>query len=387
MILLDKPYVSDFLKQTILDNKIPVLDSAAARRALGDCECLVSEQQFVDLVRKDGTPRLYSNSENAIGWMAEHLGFTGLPDFIALFKDKVRFRELMRPLYPEYNFQGVAFEDLADIDPARFAKPFIIKPAVGFFSLGVHKVDSDAAWPEVVAAIRREVKHIQEQYPEQVLAVDQFIIEESIPGEEFAVDVYWNDAGEPVILNILHHIFPDEDHVNDRAYVSSADIMRERHDVFAALMRRIGDLAKLKNFPAHVELRVAGDDLGLIEVNPMRFAGWCVADLTWHAWGFNPYLAYLKGDAPNWDALCAEREGTTTSVVIADIDSAVDTARIQEVDYEAFTAAFTKPLELRRIDWTEYPVFAFLFAQHTEATIGELDPVLASDLNEYLRLK
>ena len=76
---------------------------------------------------------------------------------IGLFKDKVAFRELVADLYPDYRFFGLALAELRAFDPTRVRAPFVVKPAVGFFSMGVHVVDSAEAWPGVVDEIEREV--------------------------------------------------------------------------------------------------------------------------------------------------------------------------------------------------------------------------------------
>jgi len=387
MLLLDKPYISDFLRETAIRNALPVLDTPVSRGALGSCPCLTSGDEFLRLIRQGGSRRLYSNSENAIDWIGANLGFTEIPERVRLFKDKVAFREMLRPMYPEFVFRGVPLSELHTVDPADFAKPFVIKPAVGFFSLGVHVVESDAQWPDTVDAIRQEAQSIASQYPAQVLGLDMFIIEETISGEEFAVDVYWDEAGNPVILNILAHLFPDATSVNDRVYITSRAVVEPNLERFTKALEEMGRLAGLRDYPAHVELRVdEAGNLGFIEGNPMRFAGWCVADLTWHAWGVNPYEAYLYNQRPDWDAIFARRGDTVTSVVIADLAPQVDAARIESVDYEAFTACFSSPLELRRIDYTQYPVFAFLFAEHAPSAMGELDRILRSDLTEFLHL-
>lgn len=387
MIILDKPYVSDFLKNRITERRIPVLDTPLARAVLGDAPSLISAGEFAARVRDGRAPRIYANSENALGWIAEHLGFSELPGRIAAFKDKERFRELTAPLFPDFRYQGVDFEDLEAFDASAFPKPFIVKPAVGFFSLGVHMVDSDEVWPATVAAIRAEVDGIRAQYPEQVLDTARFLVEECIPGEEYALDVYWDGNGEPVLVNMLRHFFVDEADVGDRVYVTGPDIVREHGARFRELMAEVGRIAGLADFPAHVELRLdEAGRAGLIEANPMRFAGWCVADLAWHAWGTDPYAAYLDGLAPDWEALCAGREGTLTSVVVADVAPDVDPATVAGVDYAAFRARFAEPLEIRPIDWREYPVFAFAFARHRTDDLGELESVLRSDLKEYLRL-
>jgi hypothetical protein len=389
MFILEAPYVSDFLKQTILDRQVPVLDNAMASKRLGDSASqLCQAEAFATQATATHDLRLYSNSENAIDWIATHLAQTDLPEKIALFKDKIRFRELIRDMNPDYFFRGVPFEDLDTVDPTTLPKPFIIKPAVGFFSLGVHKVHTNEDWPGTLKTIKSEVSHIQKQYPEQVLSLERFIIEDCIEGEEFAVDVYFGSDGAPVILNILGHLFASANDVSDRVYLTSATIIRTWLDRFTDYLAEIGTRAKLTHFPAHVELRV--DQRGRImpiEVNPMRFAGWCVADLTFHAYGFNPYAYYLDSLKPDWETILKKRRGKVVGVVVADLPADVDASTIVSVDYEAFAGRFTKPLELRRIDFSEYPAFAFLFAEVPEKDLSEFRALLHSDLKEFLEIK
>jgi hypothetical protein len=111
-----------------------------------------------------------------------------------------------------------------------------------------------------------------------------------------------------------------------------------------------------------------------------------VADLTFHAWGFNPYVYYLEGKTPDWKTILAERENQAVGVLVADVAADMDCASITSVDYEAFTDRFSDPLELRRIDVREYPVFAFLFARVPEDDLSEFRALLHSDLKEFLTL-
>ncbi len=393
MVILDKPYVSDFLKQTLLELDAPVLDNATARATFsGHNIKLCPPEEFIRLFQEDPAPRLYTNSENALGWIADNLGnnlgSTSLPAKVELFKDKVRFRELLRDMYPKYAFLGVPFEKLDTVNPADLPKPFVIKPAVGFLSLGVHKVNSDQDWFDAVATIKTEVAGIQALYPRQVLDTSRFILEECIQGTEFAMDAYYNSHGQPVILNILAHLFASEKDVSDRVYITSGRIIETWRERFTAFLSALGERAGLTNFPVHVELRV--DDAGNIapiEVNPMRFAGWCVADITHYAFGFNPYVYYLEGREPDWESILRSREGVAWGVVVADTARGIDPAQIESVDYEAFAACFSNPLELRRIDWRQHPLFAFLFAETREDNLEEFEMILRSDLREFLRLR
>jgi hypothetical protein len=389
MFILEAPYVSDFLKQTILERRAPVLaNETALKHFKVDAPCLCSAEEFVAKAHAKGPVPIYSNSENAIDWIGSNLEATGLPDRIRVFKDKIRFRERIRDMHPDYFFRGVPFDRLEELDPTEIPKPFIIKPAVGFFSLGVHRVDGDGDWPNVLAAIRGEVSRIRAQYPDQVLNLDRFIVEECIEGEEFAVDVYFDGNGEPVILNILGHLFASENDVSDRVYLTSPTIIRTWRERFTDYLARIGRRTGLTDFPAHVELRVNhSGGIMPIEVNPMRFAGWCVADLTFYAYGFNPYAYYLDGKKPDWETILAEREGRTVGVLVADVAADVDCACITEVDYPALASRFSTLLELRPIDVREYPVFAFVFAEVPEHDPGEFRELLHCDLREFLTIR
>lgn len=396
MFLLEDPYVSEFLKKTVEDSGAPVLDNAVARRVFSGSDMpLVETQEFARLVRQDGA-RLYSNSENCIHWIEEQLQGTTLPERIALLKDKARFRDLLQDMYPDFHYQEVRLDELNSVDPSTFSKPFVIKPAVGFFSLGVHKVHSDADWPDIVERIAGEVRTVRDMYPAQVLDLSRFIIEECIEGEEYAVDAYYDADGRPVILNIFTHLFASADDVSDRVYYTSAAMIRAWEEKFSTLLAEVGRRAGLKNFPVHAELRVdtrtgtcpgtAAPCAAFIEINPMRFAGWCCTDLAHFAYDLNPYMYYLEQRRPDWDAILAGREGKVWSLVVADIHPDVDRMAIASVDYEAFSAAFAKPLELRPVDWKRYSAFAFLFAETPEADISELEAILSADLRCYLRM-
>ena len=200
MILVDKPYLSDFLKETSKKYKLPIVDTRAARDfGLSADDNLISENEAIDWLRANPGARIYTTSESAIGWIAENLTFSNLPEKIDIFKNKAKFRKMIRPMLPNFYFQEVPFEKLDKLKINDVPLPFIIKPNVGFFSLGVHKVNSAEEWDDVKATIKAEVAQRDTMFPEEVLNTTTFIIEEMIEGEEFAFDAYFDEAGAPVI--------------------------------------------------------------------------------------------------------------------------------------------------------------------------------------------
>ncbi|MCQ1535393.1 ATP-grasp domain-containing protein [Methanosarcina sp. KYL-1] len=388
MIILDHPYVSEFLLDTAEALQIPVLkNDVAVGLSAGKKLRLLEEAEFVELMKTRGSCPLYSNSEDSIGWIAENLGFTGLPEKIEFFKNKVKFRELLQRIYPDFYFRGVEFGKLDEVRVEEIEKPFIIKPAVGFFSLGVHKVSADEEWASVLQSIREEVEEIRGRYPVQVLDAGQFIIEGNIEGDEFAVDAYFNSEGRPVVLNIFKHIFSSESDVSDRVYFTSKEVIETYRETVEDLLKEIGKLAGLKNFPLHIELRV-GEDRRIqpIELNPMRFAGWCTTDIAYFAYGINTYRYFLEQLEPDWEKILEGREGKNYCLIVLDKPAGLDMKDVKVFDYEKLLSDFEKPLELRKVDYGKYGFFGFLFAENRAEKWGEIERILKSDLKEYITL-
>ncbi len=390
MFFVDKPYVSDFFKKTVRDSGIPIVGTEAAQQLdLFDGTTVISEASAIEMVRERESLPIYTTSENAIGWISKNLPFSDLPEKIELFKDKLKFRQLTKSIFPDFYFQGVSVNELENVQFDQLPLPFIIKPTVGFMSMGVYKVTNHLEWVDTLASITAEIEQIKNLYPDSVLNTSSFIIEQCINGEEFAVDVYYNAVGEAVVLSILKHVFASDADVSDRVYVSSKEIIEKNLAEFTEFAEIIGRLAAVKNFPVHIELRRDSDGTLLpIEVNPMRFGGWCTtADISFLAYGFNPYLYYYNQEKPDWPQLLQGKEGKLFSIVVLDNSTGVEISKIKSFDYDKLLTKFKKPLELRKIDFQQYPVFGFLFTETAEDHFVELQTILNSDLREFITLR
>jgi hypothetical protein len=390
MILIDHPYVSDFLIETIKKNKFPVVATKTAKELISEEKLnWISEAAAIQAFKKDSNLPIYSNSENVISWVENNLNFTKLPSKIEVFKDKIKFRELLKDVYPNYFFKGVPFEELESIEIEDLKFPFIIKPSIGFFSLGVHKVDTPNEWPDILEKIQNEIHHIKGFYPSEVLNTNNFIIEACIEGEEFAVDCYYNSKGEAVILNIMHHVFSSAKDVSDRIYSTSKEIITFNLNTCQNLVDIIGKKANLKNFPIHIEVRIdASGTIIPIEVNPMRFGGWCTTgDVSNFAFGLNSYEYYFNEKKPDWNTLFEGKETKKYSLILLDNNSGIKEENIQAFNYAALLKDFENPLVLRKIDYNKFPVFGFLFTETSKENEKELTSILTSNLKKYILLK
>ena len=389
MIAIDKPYISDFLLKSIKEYRFPVIFTQEARSMINDQSLnWITEAEAKDRLRQNPHQNIYTNSENTIGWMAINAASTNLPGQIQVFKNKIKFRELLADTFPNYYFQGVGFKDLGKLDVKNIKFPVIIKPAVGFFSIAVHRVGNPSEWVQVLDTIQSEVELAKDLYPKEVINISDFIIEEYIEGEEYAVDCYFNQRGKPVVLNILHHLFSSGKDVSDRVYSTSKEIVEQNIEGILDFLEIIGRKANLVNFPAHVEIRVdKSGRINPIEVNPLRFGGWCTTgDLSWYAYGFNAYEYFFNGKSPDWKKILETRNEKTYSVIVLDNNSGIKESEIACFDYDQLLKDFEKPMDLRKTDYNKYAVFGFLFTETSEGNRKELNQILTSDLKKYIKL-
>ena len=390
MFFLDKPYVSQLLIDTIRDNSFPVINTGMAQElGFGSGPDVLDAEQASAKARLSDIVMIYTTSENSIGWISEHLSFTGIPEKINLFKNKVLFRTMVKPMYPDFYFKEITLDELDRLSLDNVPMPFIIKPAVGFFSMGVFKVSSPDEWENVKKTISSEVNRVSDLYPPEVFNTGSFIIEECIGGEEFAVDVYFNDLGEPVILNIMQHLFSSGEDVSDRVYITSKDIIERNHDQFLDILSKIGKRFNVKNFPVHSEFRrEAAGKIIPIEINPVRFGGWCTTpDLAFRAYGFNPYEYYFYQKKPQWNDILRNKDDRFYSIVVLNNSTGIEGKQIESFNYQKLLSCFANPLELRKVDFREYPVFGFLFTETKKKDFEELERILQSDLKEFITVR
>lgn len=388
MILIDKPYISDFLIDTIKAYNYKVVETKQAKELILDNSLnWISEKSAIAEIEKEPGNIVYTNSENSLSWIFENIKSTKLPDQIRLFKDKYRFRDLIRDSFPDFFYRTVQLEEIEDLSLDGINFPFVIKPSLGFFSVGVHIVHNISDWDKV----KKELNHnsLKSIYPEEVLDTSTFIIEEYITGEEYAVDCFYNDIGEVVILNILHHRFSSGTDVSDRVYSTSKSIIIQYKKAVEDFLNPIGNKAELRNFPMHIEIRI--DSFGRIqpiEANPLRFGGWCTTgDLSWYAYGFNSYEYFMTNKKPDWEEIFRNRKDKIFSIIILDNNSGIEASNISHFDFKMLEKDLEKVVVLRELDIRSFPVFGFVFTETSLDNIQELDKILVSDLREYIRVK
>ncbi len=387
MLLVDKPYVSDLLINTIRKNNWPVVATDIAREMAPELEELfLSNEEAVKAYEQN--PMMYVNSENTISWINKHLAHTKLPGQVNTFKNKGLFRDMLSDLYPDFRYKKIEYKQLQSFNPEEFGFPMIIKPAVGFFSMGIYVVENNQDWHNALKELSEELDQVKGVYPDEVMNSQLFLLEQLIPGNEYAVDVYFDEDSKPVILNIYEHIFTNAKDVNDRAYFTSVKVIDNTHDIFQEKLSYIGKKTGVKLFPMHIEFRITPEGEAIpIESNPLRFAGWCMTDMSKYSWRINPYEYFFNQQKPDWLSIFKGRTGRQFNAIIADIPRDISLEEIDYVDYKKFERDFSNLLHIHKTNYRQYPVFAFAFSETRSADKQEVEHFLHSDLTEYIVMK
>ena len=382
MIILEKPYVSAPLVAYLEEKQIPVLhnDMASLLTQQGHKLNLLNDQQFVDEYRKSG--KLYAVSENALVWLYAKLPESELVKKVKILKDKAEFRRICQQIYPDFYYKEVEMKALRSLNPDELPLPLVLKPAVGFLSVGVYIVRSKAEWQAALDDIDQNFAKQCAVFPETVVRSEKFVLEQFIEGEEYAVDAYYDADGKPNIINIFHHIFKDETDVSDRLYCMSKQIFETNYPAFNQFCIDLNGVLGLRNFPMHVEFRVdkhSGKAIP-IEVNPLRFAGMCLNDLTRHTCGLLPVKAFFEGTHPDYPTMWNGIEEDVFSFVV--LDKPYETT--MALDFEAIKKHFHGVLETRDIKNPAMSIWGFLFTKTTKEYREELQEILFSSLEEFM---
>lgn len=385
MIILEKPYVSEFLIDSIVQNDWQVLENDVIQSveiedgAIKKISSLMAKNYYL----AQEFPLIYSNAEEGIGWVLQNLPTSNLSDYINTFRDKVAFRKILQELYPDFYYQEYTLGELKTQNNENLKFPVVIKPAVGFLNFGVHQVRSATELKDAVSTIEKEMKQAALLYSDKVINSSKFIAEELVEGEEFGIDCYFDRDGEPVILNIFQHPYLNAKDNSARIYLMSAGIMIKYMARFGLLLREIGKLKNIKNFPMHIELRVTSDEKIIpIEINPMRFAAWCVTDIAKYAWGVNVYECFFEQKRPDWNNILSKAGKEVFYYSMAEIPKIINRKKIKGFQYERFLSYFSNVLEVRRIDPSQNPIAAVVFGSTMKK--DEVLKILALNMKDFV---
>lgn len=381
MIILEKPFVSEPLVNYLEESGLPVLKNEMAELLVkqGRRLNLLGDKEFV--AKYNETGKLYAVSENALVWLYANMPDSELVEKVKIVKDKAAFRRICQKIFPDFFYKEVKMSELRSLNPDELPMPFVLKPSVGFLSVGVYIVRNKKEWSDALDDIDRNFAKQCAVFPDTVVKSENFVLEYFIQGEEYAVDAYYDKDGKPNIINIFHHIFKNETDVSDRLYCMSKEIFESNYGPFNQFLVELNGVLGLRNFPMHVEFRVDKNNGRAIpiEVNPLRFAGMCLNDLTRHTCGMLPVQAFFDGTHPDYATMWNGIEDDVFSFIV--LDKPYETTKA--LDFEKIKNHYHGVVETRDIKNPAMSVWGFLFMKTDKEHRAELNEILNDDLIEF----
>ncbi len=362
-----------------MKNGIPVLKNEMSEERVKNGK-LLSDSEFSDEYKKTG--KLYTVSENALGWIYDHIQDKRFLDGISIVKDKSAFRKICRDIYPDFFFKEVNINEMEKLDTESIVFPCVIKPSVGFLSKGVFVVHNPEEYRKAVETLQQDFAKAGADFPEFVVGKSRFLIEEYIRGEEYAVDAYYDENENPVILNIFHHKFMDESDTSDRLYMTSKGLFDQYEEPFTRFLTNLNNTLHLRNFPMHIEFRYDGKKAVPIEINPLRFTGFCLNELQVFISGQHPMLSFLKGKRVTKEEMWKGREDFTYAFTVLDLPKGDED---KAFDDEKFSADFPGVIDVRRVPDKSSGVAATVFLKVETKNVQAFDRIMSLDMREYMK--
>lgn len=297
---------------------------------------------------------------------------------IISLKDKFAFRQMLSGMFPDIEFRRIQLHDLPKESLAR-GRRYVVKPTNGCFGIGVRTISTDNDLHKVVADIDAELQKASKLLGETQLSDQNFLVESFVAGDEYAVDMFYDRSGEPVITNVYHHPMPAHPAYLHMLYYTSRQVFETIHDsaldFFARLNRDLG----VASFPIHAEFRLTERGLRPIELNPLRFGGMGLGNLGYHAFGLNAYQCFVDDVRPDWSTIWRDKSDIAYGYVIAYNGAHVDVTRSRP-DWQSLRRLFRRILLEVPFDYQTQPVFGMLYVAGTQADLLKL---LDTEFDDY----
>lgn len=320
-------------------------------------------------------------SENVLDAVLQRMSDPVKSELINTLKDKFKCRKLLQDLYPDFYCASVALSDLAGVTLPP-GKRFVVKPNRGYFATAIKFIDSATDLTRIALDMEQEIKSRATIFAESVLSESALIIEEYIEGEEYAIDMYYSDDGTPVILNIYHHPIPDDPNYLHALYYTSKPIFDALHDRMVNWFSHLNTSLKATGFPIHAEFRIRGDDILPIELNPLRFGGDGLSELCFHAFGLNPYQAFLHQIVPDWDAIWQGREDRLYTWMMGYVGSDIDVLTYRP-NMGEFQGLFSRILSDTLLNYQAHLGFSVIYSEETD--LRDVNRLVNTDFKQYFQ--
>lgn len=309
------------------------------------------------------TDKIFIQSESALSSILPHMVDTTTADAIHMLNNKVEARTLLHAMYPDFHYKKIPLDKIDTLQLEQ-GKTYVLKPTRGFHGVGVKIITNKTNLNDVKQDISKEIKKNIKLFSPTMFSQDNFILEEFIEGEEYAVDMYYNKTGQPVIINIYHHPIPEDPAYLNALYYTSHETFSTLYTPIIQFFTKLNTVLNVQGFAIHAEFKYHDGKLFPIELNPLRYGGSGLADLTYYAFQFNPYHAFFTDMQPNWEKFWQTNKHKYFGWINAYNGKNINT-KLYIPDHESFKHSLGKILQYYHRNYLHEPVFSCAYVEHT----------------------
>jgi biotin carboxylase len=163
------------------------------------------------------------------------------------------------------------YRTAAEVRPrsGELAYPVIVKPSLGYASVGVKLVASE---DDLVAHLRQVSLVNSTVVAKERLADVGLLVEEYLDGEEYSVDTVWFD-GRPMCDGVLSKGVPQGPYFPDRLYHLDPELDDERRKQVVALSHEAVTAVGVRHGATHTEIRFRDGEPFVLETTNRPGAG------------------------------------------------------------------------------------------------------------------
>ncbi len=297
---------------------------------------------------------------------------------IESLKDKSRFRDMLKPIFPDFFYQKVHLKDMDKLI-LESGKRYCIKPIKGYWGSAAHIIDENTDLKKLKKRIEKELGKNISFFSDKVLSKNEMILEQYLEGEEYAVDMYFSEDGTPVILNICHHPIPPKREYLHVVYYTGKKVFDELYDQLFKFLKKVNVALKAKSFPVHAEFKLTPSGLIPVEFNPLRFGSDGFADLGYHAYGNNPFLCFARDIRPDWKTIQKSREGKFYAFYLGYNGTAIDTLEYRP-NARQFRRLFSNIITDTALNYRNSPAFSVVYFE--ENSLDKIYELLRVEFNQ-----
>jgi len=346
-----------------------------------DITAMTGEELLQSHITFSTKDKVYVPSETSLSIVMERMEDKKYVEGINKLKNKYFCREVLASMYPDFYFAKASLAEIPSLDFQ--GKKVVIKPLKGFFGTGVRTAEPNCDLTLLAEEMKQEVQANAKFFPESILTQDEFIIEEFLTGDEYAVDMFFDQAGKPEITNIYFHPEPVIAEYFHLMYYTNKEIFDNYFETFINFFTELNKIMRLKSFPIHAEFKLQDGIMVPIELNPMRYGGFGLSDLTFNSYQHQPISAYFDNIPADWNAIWEIRKDNNYAWILGyngkDID--INEKLPDHAKFKDFLTQNSTLIDYVKLDHKTNPVFALAYIYNHD--LDKLKELLATEFNSF----